>query len=92
MPQSFASATDGFLAGDWDGNGSDTLAIRDGATYYVTNRHGDGAVMLCLGWFATLNLSAVIDYIPVPSHSRGFDNATNSHDDQDYSMPEPGGW
>ena len=48
--------------------------------------------MLCLGWFATLNLSAVIDYIPVPSHSRGFDNATNSHDDQDYSMPEPGGW
>ena len=55
-------------------------------------RHGDGAVMLCLGWFATLNLSAVIDYIPVPSHSRGFDNATNSHDDQDYSMPEPGGW
>ncbi len=55
-------------------------------------RHGDGAVMLCLGWFATLNLSAVIDYIPVPSRSRGFDNATNSHDDQDYSMPEPGGW
>lgn len=40
----FGRATDGFLAGDWDGNGSDTLAIRDGATYYVTNRHGDGAV------------------------------------------------
>lgn len=55
-------------------------------------RHGDGAVMLCLGWFATLNLSAVIDYIPVPGHSRGFDNKINSHADLDFFMPEPGGW
>ena len=55
-------------------------------------RHGDGAVMLCLGWFATLNLSAVIDYIPVPGHSRGFDNKINSHADLDFPMPEPGGW
>ena len=55
-------------------------------------RHGDGAVMLCLGWFATLNLSAVIDYIPVPGHSRGFDNKINSHADLDFRMPEPGGW
>ena len=40
----FGRATDGFLTGDWDGNGSDTLAIRDGVRFYVTNRHGDGAV------------------------------------------------
>lgn len=55
-------------------------------------RHGDGAVMLCLGWFATLNLNAQIDYIPVPSHARGFDNKINSHADLDFPMPEPGGW
>lgn len=55
-------------------------------------RHGDAAVMLALGWFATLNLSAVIDYIPVPGHSRGFDNTTNSNSDLDFPMLEPGGW
>ena len=48
LPESISTtsgrATDGFLTGDWDGNGSDTLAIRDGVTFYVTNRHGDGAV------------------------------------------------
>lgn len=55
-------------------------------------RHGDAAVMLALGWFATLNLNAQIDYIPVPSHTRGFDNKINSHADLDFPMPEPGGW
>jgi len=55
-------------------------------------RHGDSAVMLCLGWFATLNLSAVIDYIPVPTHARGFDNPADLHADLDFPMPEPGGW
>ena len=55
-------------------------------------RHGDAAVMLALGWFATLNLNAQIDYIPVPSHPRGFDNKTNSHADLDFPMLEPGGW
>lgn len=37
-------------------------------------RHGDSAVMLALGWFATLNLCSPIDYIPVPALPRGFDN------------------
>ena len=55
-------------------------------------RHGDAAVMLALGWFATLNLHAPIDYIPVPTHARGFDNWTHSPADLDFSMPEPGGW
>ncbi|QIL81754.1 hypothetical protein G7047_18900 [Diaphorobacter sp. HDW4A] len=55
-------------------------------------RHGDSAVMLVLGWFATLNLNAVIDYIPVPSHSRGFDNTRSGHDDLDFEVPEHSGW
>ncbi len=41
---SFGRSTDTFLAGDWNGDGMDTLAIRSSATFYVSNRHGDGAV------------------------------------------------
>jgi len=57
-------------------------------------RHGDSAVMLCLGWFATLNLSAAIDFIPVPLLPRGFDNlgaADRDNDEgEDYlSLVEP---
>lgn len=54
-------------------------------------RHGDGAVMLCLGWFATLNLSAPIDFIPVPTLPRGFDNLGAAEDEgEDYlSLVEP---
>lgn len=50
-------------------------------------RHGDGAVMLCLGWFASLNLSASIDFTPLPALPRGFDNlgaADNSDEAEDY--------
>ena len=46
-------------------------------------RHGDSAVMLCLGWFASLNLSGAIDYIPVPALPRGFDNLTADGDQDD---------
>jgi len=47
-------------------------------------RHGDAAVMLCLGWFATLNLSAPMDFTAAPSLPRGFDNLTaDSDQDQD---------
>ncbi|WOI46982.1 hypothetical protein [Acidovorax sp. BLS4] len=47
-------------------------------------RHGDSAVMLCLGWFATLNLSAPMDFTAAPSLPRGFDNLTaDSDQDQD---------
>lgn len=46
-------------------------------------RHGDSAVMLCLGWFATLNLSASIDFIPVPLLPRGFDNLSAADRDND---------
>lgn len=57
-------------------------------------RHGDSAVMLALGWFASLNLHAPIDYIPVPTHARGFDNRADPSqvDDNDWALPEPGGW
>lgn len=33
-----------------------------------------------------------IDYIPVPSHARGFDNNAGLHADLDFAMPESGGW
>ncbi len=46
-------------------------------------RHGDSAVMLCLGWFATLNLSAPIDFTAAPSVPRGFDNLTADGDQDD---------
>lgn len=46
-------------------------------------RHGDSAVMLCLGWFASLNLSAAIDYTPAPMLPRGFDNIGADHNNQD---------
>lgn len=54
-------------------------------------RHGDSAVMLSLGWFASVNISAPIDYIPVPTHARGFDNQRDSGD-LDFALPEPQGW
>lgn len=48
-------------------------------------RHGDSAVMLALGWFATLNLSASIDFTPMPLLPRGFDNLGVAGDqDEDY--------
>jgi hypothetical protein len=52
--------------------------------------------MLVLAWFASLNMSGQIDYIPVPAHPRGFDNV--GHDghrldaDDDLALPEPRGW
>ncbi len=59
-------------------------------------RHGDSAIMLCLGWFASLNMTAAIDFIPVPSAPRGFDNVTSVFFDDDSDSPfpliEPAGW
>lgn len=46
-------------------------------------RHGDSAVMLCLGWFATLNLSAAIAFTPLPQLPRGFDNLGAADRDDD---------
>ena len=62
-------------------------------------RHGDSAVMLVLGWFASVNMSAPIAFTPGLSHPRGFDNVTNDRmsdmaDDAfaDIGIPEPQGW
>lgn len=59
-------------------------------------RHGDSAVMLALGWFASLNMSAPIDYTEVPSLPRGFDNVVADRDTfdahEDFRIPEPQGW
>lgn len=38
-------------------------------------RHGDFAIALALAWFASLNQSAPIEFTPVPTRPRGFDNA-----------------
>ncbi|WP_448073183.1 CAP domain-containing protein [Georgenia yuyongxinii] len=39
---SYGSASDQVYVGDWDGNGSDTLALRRGATFYVKNSNAGG--------------------------------------------------
>ncbi|CAN7436537.1 hypothetical protein LJR118_002861 [Acidovorax sp. LjRoot118] len=51
-------------------------------------RHGDSAIMLALGWFATLNMSGAIEFIPVPQLPRGFDNIRDGGQDDDLQMPE----
>ncbi|MFT0846974.1 hypothetical protein VR010_04375 [Actinomycetaceae bacterium L2_0104] len=40
---SFGRVSDEYIAGDWDGNGSDSLGIRNGAMFYLRNALGDGA-------------------------------------------------
>lgn len=57
-------------------------------------RHGDSAVMLVLGWFASLNLRSAIDWTPIPSTPRGFDNVIDGRDDDDTPFPliEPSAW
>ena len=54
-------------------------------------RHGDFAVALAMGWFASLNLLCAIAFTAAPRHSRGFDNVANN-DDEDMSIPEPAAW
>ncbi|MDZ7862442.1 hypothetical protein [Acidovorax sp.] len=51
-------------------------------------RHGDSAVMLALGWFATLNMSGAIEWTPVPQLPRGFDNLRDGDQDDDLQTPE----
>ena len=57
-------------------------------------RHGDSAVMLALGWFASINMNAPIDYIAVPTHPRGYDNVStqSAGDDLDFPLIEHEGW
>lgn len=55
-------------------------------------RHGDAAVALALGWYATLNLKGEIDWTAAPRSPRGFDGAADPHDDDDTHLPEPRAW
>lgn len=56
-------------------------------------RHGDFAVALVMGWFASLHLNGEIAYTPVPNHPRGFDNIRHGRDlDEDLHVPEPSAW
>lgn len=55
-------------------------------------RHGDSAVMLALGWFATLNMSAPIAFTALQRLPRGFDNISDGEDldmDSDLGLYEP---
>lgn len=54
-------------------------------------RHGDSAIMLGLGWYATLHLSAPIAFTELPRLPRGFDNLgdTADQDDDDAWLHEP---
>ncbi|MDD5028512.1 MAG: hypothetical protein PHH58_03265 [Rhodoferax sp.] len=53
-------------------------------------RHGDSAVMLVLGWFASLNMSAAIAYESATERPRGFDNIGEGDQDVDeLGFPEP---
>ncbi|PYG01179.1 alkaline phosphatase, partial [Georgenia satyanarayanai] len=47
----YGRAGDVTLTGDWDGNGTDTLAVQRGRTYYVNNslRGGDADTVLTFG-------------------------------------------
>lgn len=54
--------------------------------------HADRFWALALALHAGANPSAPIDYIPVPTHARGFDNRTSNCTNLDFHMPEPGGW
>lgn len=39
----YGRATDVVLVGDWDGNGTDTLAVRRGSYYHIKNSFNGGA-------------------------------------------------
>lgn len=54
-------------------------------------RHGDSAVMLALLWFASLNLSAPIDYTSVPRQTARWDSLPNEIDD-DTPWAGDGAW
>jgi len=59
-----------------------TKDIKDPELY----RHGDGAVAMILGWFASLHLSSPIEFIPLPTASE----LEANHDDYDGWFSEAG--
>lgn len=55
--------------------------------------HADRFWALALALHAASTPAAPIDYIPVPTHARGFDNTTATQADEiDFVLPEPEGW
>lgn len=57
------------------------------------HRHGDFAVALALGWFASLHMVGRFDFQPAPKHPRGFDNIRDgAQGDDDLHVPEPMAW
>lgn len=54
-----------------------------------SQRHGDAAIAIALGHYASRNLASPIDFIPVPSRARGFDTRPTDHDEDSL---EPQAW
>jgi hypothetical protein len=46
----YGDAGDDVYAGDWDGNGTDTLAVRRGNTFYVRNTNSSGSADLVFSY------------------------------------------
>jgi hypothetical protein len=58
----FGSAADTVLVGDWDGDGIDTLAVRRGYTYYVSNSPSGGATSYSFGYGSAKDVVLVGDW------------------------------
>lgn len=54
--------------------------------------HADRTWACFLAINATDSAPAPIDYLPVPTPARGFDNRSNTPTGLDFAMPEPSGW
>lgn len=108
MPKLIQGFEDGLIDLPMDANwAQDLRAIEDVDGIQMVNklrkkdlkdpdlmRHGDSAVMLALGWFASINMNAPIDYIAVPTRPRGIDNLgpDGMDSDLDFPMSEPSAW
>jgi hypothetical protein len=48
----YGNVSDGALAGDWDGDSTDTVGVRRGNTYYLKNSHAGGSADLTVAYGA----------------------------------------
>ena len=55
-------------------------------------RHGDAGIAIALMHYASRTPGAEIAFTAVPKHARGFDNLTQTREDEDISLPEPTAW
>lgn len=63
--------------------------LPDGNTGNKAQRHGDAAIAIAMAWFASLNLTAPIEWTPAPDKSTRWDSDPEDHD---YSTEGAGAW